>query len=165
MDLPSTLFGQGDNLTPLQMGFRAFSLYFFAIILIRISGRRTFGTKTTYDNVVVILLGAILSRAVVGASPFWSTVTAGLVLVCLHRLLAWLTFRYHNVGRVVKGKELLLYSDGEFNYQNMRRCSISERDLKASIRLSANTNSYDKIKEIYMERSGKLSVIKIDWYC
>jgi len=162
MDILLIFFGQGDDLTPLQMGFRAFSLYFVAIILIRISGRRTFGTKTTYDNVVVILLGAILSRAVVGASPFWSTVTAGLVLVCLHRLLAWLSFRYHKLGRLIKGRELLLYSDGQFNYQNMRKCSISERDLNASIRLSANTNSYDKIKEIYMERSGKVSVIKND---
>jgi len=159
MDFLSTLFGHGDDLTPLEMGLRACTLYFFALIMIRISGRRTFGTKTAYDHVVVILLGAILSRAAVGASPYWSTVTAGFVIVSLHRLLAWISLRYHKLGRLTKGKELLLYSNGHFHRDNMNKCLISERDLNESIRLSANTNSYNKIKEIYMERSGKVSVI------
>jgi len=162
MELLSTLFGHGDDLTPLQMGLRACTLYFFALILIRISGRRTFGTKTAYDHVVVILLGAILSRAAVGASPYWSTVTAGFVIVALHRLLAWISLRYHTLGRLTKGKEMLLYSNGRFHHENMDKCLISERDLNESVRLIANTNSFEKIKEIYMERSGKVSVIKVD---
>lgn len=160
MNILLTLFGEGDDLSSVQMGLRAFSLYLFALILIRISGRRTFGKKTTYDNVVVILLGAVLSRAVVGASPYWSTVTAGLVLVCLHRLLAYICLRYHKFGHLIKGKELLLYSDGQFHTENMKKCLLSEGDLLESIRLNVNTNSYDKIKEIYMEKSGGISVIK-----
>lgn len=154
------LFGEGDGLSPLQMGCRAFSLYLFAIILIRISGKRTFGKKTPYDNVVVILLGAILSRAVVGASPYWSTVTAGLVLAALHRLLAWLSLRNHRLGTLIKGKERLLYSNGQFHDENMKRCLISERDLLESLRVNANTDSYELINEIYMERNGTISVIK-----
>lgn len=160
MNVLLTLFGQGDSLTPLQMGLRAFTLYLFALILVRISGRRTFGKKTTYDNVVAILLGAVLSRAVVGASPYWSTVAAGLVLVCLHRLIAWLSLRYPKFGELVKGKEVLLYSKGEFHHQNMKRCLVAEADLIESIRLNANANSYDQILEIFMERSGKISIIQ-----
>jgi len=140
MELLSNLFGHGDDLTPLQMGLRACTLYFFALILIRISGRRTFGTKTAYDHVVVILLSAILSRAAVGDSPYWSTVTAGFVIVSLHRLLAWISSRYHTLGRLTKGKEMLLYNNCRFHHDNMDKCLISERDLNESVRLTANTN-------------------------
>jgi len=162
MDSILTLFGQGHDLSPLQMGLRAFSLYLIAVALIRISGRRTFGKKTSYDNVVVILLGAILSRAVVGASPYWSTVAAALVLVSLHRILAWLSLSFHGLGQLIKGKEMLLYRNGQFNSANMKKCLISEGDLQESLRLSAHTNSFDHIKEIYMEKSGQVSFIKTD---
>ena len=162
MNVVLTLFGEGDDLTSLQMGFRAFTLYLVALVLIRISGMRTFGKKSTFDNVVAILLGAVLSRAIVGASPFFATITAGLTLVSLHRLLAWLSLRYDKFGKLVKGKEWILYSNGKFYAENMRKCFLTDGDLLESIKLHANTTSFENIKEIYMERSGRVSVIKMD---
>lgn len=160
MNLLLTFFGEGDDLTPLQMGLRAFSIYIIALILIRISGIRTFGKKSAFDNVIVILLGAVLSRTIVGASPYWSTVAASLVLVCLHRLLAWLSLHYHKFGQLIKGKDRVLFSSGNFHKENMERCFLTDGDLLESIRLHANTTCFEDIKEIYMERSGRISVIK-----
>jgi hypothetical protein len=44
------------------------------------AGLRTFAKQSTFDNIIVILLGAVLARGVVGASPFWSTVGASVVM-------------------------------------------------------------------------------------
>lgn len=162
MNLWLILFGEGDQISPSQMALRALTLYFIALILVRISGRRTFGKKTTFDNVVVILLGAVLSRAVVGASPYWATVSAGLVLVCIHRLLAWLSIQYPKLGQLINGKQLILYKNGQFHSRNMSIGLVSEADLLEAIRQNGNINSFDKVKEIYMERSGSLSIIEAD---
>lgn len=54
------LFGQGKNLNSLQMTCRGIVVFFFALILIRISGRRSFGIRTPLDNIIIILLGTIL---------------------------------------------------------------------------------------------------------
>ena len=160
MDLILTLFGEGDELNALQMGLRAFTLYLIALLFIRTSGIRTLGKKSSFDFVVSILLGAVLSRAVVGASPYWPTVAAGLVIVILHRLLAWLCLYYPKLGIAIKGEERLLYRNGAFLEENMKKSFLTEGDLMESVRLQTNRNSLEVIEAIYLERSGKISVIE-----
>src|SRR5438128_1388621 len=106
------IFGTGDELSPLNMTARSFVMFFIALVLIRISGMRSFGSKSAFDNIIVIMLGAILSRAVVGASPFISTVAAGITICVVHRLLAMLSTRFHTISNLLKGKDIILYKDG-----------------------------------------------------
>ncbi|HLG02775.1 MAG TPA: hypothetical protein VI731_04210, partial [Bacteroidia bacterium] len=79
--------GEGqEHLLPQQMGLRAIIVFLIAIVLIRISGRRSFGMRSAFDNVIAILLGAILSRSVVDGVPFFSPIIAGAAIVILHRV-------------------------------------------------------------------------------
>lgn len=154
------LFGDGAHLNAGQMAVRAFVMFFIALILIRIAGMRSFGTKSAIDNIVVIMLGAILSRAVTGASAFFPTVMAAITLCVTHRALAMLSTRFHFVSDLLKGRDRLLYKDGEMLQKNMMREDITNGDLQEGIRLAANVNSLDEVKEVRMERSGKISVVK-----
>jgi len=154
------VFGTGTDLTPGHMTARAFVMFFVALILIRISGMRSFGAKSPFDTIIVIMLGAILSRAVVGASPYLSTVFAGITICVVHRLLAMLCTRNHVISNILKGKARILYKDGKIDRNNMLRCDISDGDLEEGIRLAGNASSLDKLKEVRMERSGKISAVK-----
>ena len=152
-------FGTGDDLSSLQMSCRAFVLYLITFILLKISGLRTFGGKSTFDNIIAIMLGAVLSRAVVGASPFIPTVCAGLILVFSHRVLGWMSIYIKGLGKLVKGEETLLYKDGKFKTGNIKRCLLTNGDIMESVRLNANLNSLENVEEIIMERSGRISVV------
>ena len=153
------LFGAGSDLTPGEMAARSFVMFFIALVLIRISGMRSFGSKSAFDNIIVIMLGAILSRAVVGASPFLSTVTAGVTLCLVHRVLAMLCTRFHFISNLLKGSDQVLVKDGNIIKENMLKADISNGDLEEGIRLAANINSIDKVAEARMERSGQISVV------
>jgi uncharacterized membrane protein YcaP (DUF421 family) len=155
-------FGTNRELSPLHMSVRAVAVFLICLALIRFSGRRSFAMGTPVDNVLAILLGAILSRAVVGASPFLSTVAAAVTLAALHRFMAWLGLYSHRMGRLFKGEAKIIYDNGKFNKENMRYCRITRRDLMAGIRLSANTDSFSSIRRIYVERNGRISVILKD---
>ncbi len=154
------LFGQGQNLNMLQMSLRAIVTFFIAIILIRYTGMRVFGIKSAFDICITIMLGAVLARAVVGASPFIPTVVASGALVTVHKIIAALSVNNQFISHLVKGKPLSLYKNGILNDKNLRRCSLSYGDVMEEIRIIMNQNNLDGIDEIYMERTGKISVIE-----
>jgi uncharacterized membrane protein YcaP (DUF421 family) len=159
-DLIYKFFGEGKDLTALQMGDRAFVMFFVTLILLRIGGLRAFGQQSAFDNVIVIMLGAILSRAVVGASPFLPIVIAGFVLVFVHRILAVISMYNDFVSDLIKGKPTSLYKNGKLNEKNMRRCDITKGDLMEGLRHNANLESLEEAKDIFLERNGHISVVK-----
>jgi uncharacterized membrane protein YcaP (DUF421 family) len=153
------LIGEGPELTIVQMSLRAIIVFMITLAFLRL-GRRAFGIGSPFDLVIGILLGALLGRAVVGTSPFWATIIASCVIVLLHRILAWLSMHNRLVGKLIKGEAKPIYLDGHIVRKNMRQCLISENDLLEGIREAANVESLDEIKAAYIERDGKISVIK-----
>ena len=81
IELIHLVFGEGTDLEIWQMSIRGAVVFVVALVLIRASGRRSFGQHSPFDACITVLLGAVLSRAVVGASPFWATVAAAAVSV------------------------------------------------------------------------------------
>lgn len=154
------LFGEGKDLNILQMSLRSFIIFLYTLFLIRLSGRRSFGFNAPLDLIVTILLGAILSRAVVGASPFLPTLGSGFIISALHRLFAFLAVKHHTFGKITKGIKKPLYENGYFMRKNMTRFLVSEEDIREALRLNLGNESLNDIKTIYIERNGKISIIK-----
>lgn len=162
-DLWDTLFGPHANsrtITALQMTTRAVLVFFAVLAALRVSGKRTFGANTAFDMVVKIMLGAVMSRAVAAASPFWGTLLAGLALVSLHRLLAWASFKSSFIGRLVKGESVLLVEQGQPQQANLRANNLTAEDLAEGLRDSANIASPAQAETVRLERSGSISVVK-----
>jgi uncharacterized membrane protein YcaP (DUF421 family) len=160
MDFLITLFGEGKDLTTLQMCVRAFLMFFIALVLVRLGGVRIFGKKSAFDDIVSIMLGALLSRGITGAAPFGSAVAAGAVLVLIHRVIALACIRSESFGELMKGRQVLLYREGKYYHKNMLKCSLSKSDLLESLRLSVNKESMEGIAAAYMENNGNISFIE-----
>ncbi len=156
------LFGDGGELSPLQMSSRAIGCFFLILVLIRISGRRSFGQHTPFDACVTVLLGAVLSRAVVGASPFLATAIASLSIVLLHRLVAVLAVRYPAIDRLIKGEPRTLAYKGLKDPVQMRWALVSDADLVEALRENANTESLDHVERATLERNGNISILRAD---
>jgi uncharacterized membrane protein YcaP (DUF421 family) len=154
------VFGEGNHLNVAQMSCRGIAIFLFALVLIRISGRRSFGIRTPLDNIIVILLGAVLSRAVTGASPILPTVVTCTVIVIMHRLFGWLVVKYKFFGELVEGNKILLYKNGRFIDKNMDRALVCEEDIMQGVRKTALTESLEQIEIIYIERNGEITAIK-----
>lgn len=160
METLTAIFGEGKDLTTLQMCCRGAVIFIVSWLLIRVSGRRSFGLRTPLDNIIVILLGTLLGRAVVGASPFMPIVAVSAVIVLLHRFFAWLISRSGKASRVFEGQKILLFQDGQFLQDNMNRGLVCKEDIMQGVRKSALTDDLGKIDRVYMERNGEISPLK-----
>lgn len=159
MDIVNFLFGQSSDLTMFQMSMRAFAMFFIMLVLLRFAGRRAFAKKSSFDNIIVIMLGAVLARGVVGASPFWSTVTASIVMVILHRFFAWLSVKNSFVEKLIKGDAILLFQKDDLVNHNLSRTGISKKDLHESLRLETKTDTLNDIESAFLETNGRISFI------
>lgn len=160
MDLLQQLFGEGRNLDTLQMCSRSVAVFLIAFILIRISGRRSFGLRMPLDNIITILLGAILSRAVVGVSPFIPVVISCFVIVLLHRGVSWLIMRSPGFSQIAGGSKIVLFENGEFVKSGMENGLVCQEDIMQGVRKSALTEDMKNIDKVYIERNGEISAIK-----
>jgi uncharacterized membrane protein YcaP (DUF421 family) len=153
------LLGQGEYLTQLQMSARAVIIFFVTLVLIRIGGVRVFGKRSAFDTILMITLGAVLSRAIVGSSPFLSVIAASAAMVIVHRLLGFLSVKNRRIELLIKGNHTVLYQNGKIMRKNLEKTSISEGDLMESLRLEIKDTSLDKIEKAYLEDNGRISFI------
>lgn len=160
MNLLIDIFGQGKDLTVFQMAMRTILVFGITLLFIRISGRRSFGMRMPVDNVVTILLGALLSRAIVGASPFIATILSGLVIVILYRICAALSVFSKLFGKIVKGKSLMIYENGNMLRDNMNTAMVTEEDLQEEMRINSNLGSLNEVESARVERNGEISIVK-----
>jgi len=162
MEFISNLFGlHTDKLLLHQMIVRAITVFFIALAFIRISGIRTLGKQTAFDNLTSIILGAILGRAIVSAQqPFFPSLLAVLVLMLLHRFVSLLTFKSHRLGKIFKGESIPLIEDGKFIEKNMSRTNTTKEDIEESLHLFLTSDEMKDIKAAYLERSGEISIIR-----
>jgi uncharacterized membrane protein YcaP (DUF421 family) len=159
MSVLVAIFGEGKDLDTLQMSARAAVAFLCTLVLIRISGRRSFGQRSSFDYVVAILLGATLSRFIVGASPALPTLASSLVLVLMHRALGWLCVRSTFVDRLIGGTDRKLYRDGQFDDSQMSAALLTRTDVREAARDKLHVDSLDKVDSALLERNGQISLI------
>lgn len=153
-------WGINENISSLEIAARSAVMFLVALLLIRLAGMRPFGKGEPFDQIISFLIGGILSRGVVGATPFIPTVVSMVVIILIHKIFSKLSIYNKWIGEKVKGEKVLVYRDGQFLKENMHKVNITEHDIEEDLRLEVQLGSLDKIKEAYMERTGKISFVK-----
>lgn len=154
------LTAKADTITTSQICWRTLVVFIIALVLLRVSGRRTFASNSGQETVVKFMLGAILSRAIAGDSPFGVIVVAAAALVLLHRGLAYATYFFPAFGRLVKGESSVLAEGAAINHHELRRASFSEEALRAAVRGAANLGDIAQAETVRLEHDGTVSVVK-----
>jgi uncharacterized membrane protein YcaP (DUF421 family) len=152
--------GKATELTLLQISLRGFIIFIVGLSLVRIGDRRSLAEKTGFDAIFIVLIGSMLSRAINGTGPFFTTIGAGIALMIIHRAFAFGAFQSHWFGCLIKGKALTLVRSGEIDWKEMKHGLVSQHDLEEDLRLDAKTEEISDIAIARLERSGDISFIK-----
>jgi uncharacterized membrane protein YcaP (DUF421 family) len=153
------LASEPKDLTFLQVSLRGVIVFTVALIIIRLGDRRSLAQKSAFDLAFIVIVSSVLARAINGSGPFFATLGGSLIIVLLHRLLAWALYRWPALCAFVKGKPVVLVRKGAYQTKEMRAQLISEDDFEEDMRLEAKTEEKDEIKVARLEPSGDISFI------
>ncbi|MBZ6526629.1 DUF421 domain-containing protein [Aerococcaceae bacterium DSM 111021] len=138
------------------------SLLFFIslIIILRISGKRTLSKMNAFDFVITIALGSIFATIILDSSiSLMSGLTAIISLVFYQFIITFLSVRFKNFKNITKSKPSLLYYNGQFFDDSLKKERIALDELKQAVRNSGFA-SIEDITAIVLETDGTLSVIE-----
>lgn len=152
------LIGPDEGASLGQLCFRAAILLVFGIACVRIAGRRTFSRYSPLDIVVALIVGSNISRVMTGKAAFFPALAATLVLVILHRLLAWATMHSGWLSLLVKARPIRIVEDGEIDARALRRANFSRDDLIEALRMEQSAGP-EEVELATLEGSGKVSVV------
>ena len=80
------LLGTTHNVNAAQECLRALVIFLYGLIVLRISGRRTFARMSAIDFIITIVVGSVLAQAMTGSVPIGPAMIGAAVLVFLHCL-------------------------------------------------------------------------------
>lgn len=162
-DAIRTVLGLGlepKDLTFWQISLRGIIVFVATLIILRLGDKRFFSKRSAFDAALGFILASMLARAVNGSAAFFPTLGGALVLVGLHKLLAYLTCDWHWLGNRIKGHSALVVENGVVKKDAMRTHHLSEHDLMEDLHFNGNVSDLAKVKEAYYERNGQISVVK-----
>lgn len=162
MQLFEQIFGTQNHITLAQECARAVVIFFYALAMLRLSGRRTFAHWSALDIVVSFILGSALARAMTASAPFPGTLAAAAVMVILHVLLSHALARSQKLARFIEGTPVVLVDHGQLDDGARRRHMVAMGDLQQALREDGLDwpKGLQNVKRLTLEANGKLSVVK-----
>jgi len=154
--------GTTHNVNAAQECLRAFLVFLYGLIVLRLSGRRTFARMSALDFIITIVVGSVLAQAMTGSVPIGPAMIGVAILVSLHALIAFVVARSDTVSRMIEGRSVSLLRDGHLDEEARLGCKISHADLVEALREKGvdGLKELQRVKTLQLEPSGKISVIK-----
>lgn len=153
------IFGSREQMTLAQECARAGLIFFYGLLLMRLSGRRAFAKWSALDVIVSVIAGSNLSRALTGGVPLWGTLAATALLMTLHWATARIASRFPRAARLIEGAPIPVGADGGLDKAILRRYGLSDEDVGVALR-KRGLDDASQARLLVLEPNGKISVLK-----
>ena len=139
---------------------RAGAMYLALMVLFKIAGRRSLAELTTFDFVLLMMIGDATQQALLGDD--FSITNGVLVIVTLIAIdvgLSLLKQRSGWVSRLIDGEPTIIVENGKLLHRRLRHARLIEADVMEAARSSQGIERLEEIKFAIIERNGKISII------
>ncbi|HET6380027.1 MAG TPA: YetF domain-containing protein [candidate division Zixibacteria bacterium] len=139
---------------------RAVAIYAVLLVVFRIAGKRALSQITTFDFVLILVIGEATQQALLGSD--FSLTNAALVIVTLVGLdigLSLLTSKLPGLKPWVEDVPLVIVEDGRMLKDRMAKSRVDEADILEEARRLQGLERLEQIKYAVLERNGGISII------
>lgn len=139
---------------------RALAVYFFLLLLFRVSGKRTLSQITTFDLILLLIMSEAVQQAM--TSQDFSITNAILLtstLVAAEAALTVIQRHSKTIDRIVDGTPLVIVEDGKPILHVMKKERIDTSEVMQAARELHGLERMDQIKIAVLERHGGITII------
>jgi uncharacterized membrane protein YcaP (DUF421 family) len=139
---------------------RAVAVYLVLMLLFRLSGKRTLSQVTTFDFVLLLVVGEATQQALLGED--FSVMHAAVViatLIGLDRGSDYFSWRFVAFKRATESVPVVLLDNGKLLEDVMAREHVSADDIMAAARSTRGLEHLEQIAYAIMETSGGISIV------
>ena len=139
---------------------RGVVVYFFLLLIFRISGKRTLSQNNSFDLVLLLIISETTQQAMVDNDH---SITNGfmliLTLIGVSIGLSLLKQKFPTLERWLDGTPLVIIEDGKMLNARMNKVRVDEADILEAARSLQGLERLDQIKYAILERNGDITII------
>ncbi|TWI50932.1 uncharacterized protein DUF421 [Pseudomonas duriflava] len=152
----------GDAAWPftIEILLRTAIIYLLLLVMMRLMGRRVAAQLSVSELAVMITLGAAIGVPL--QTPEKGILPAAVLLLTaliFQRGLSFLSFKKRAVEVAVQGDATVLVKDGRLVLDNVAKARLSPERIHSELR-SQNIQHLGEVRRVYLESSGRFSLIK-----
>lgn len=133
--------------------------YLALVLLLRTSGKRTLAKMNAFDFVVTVALGSTLATVLLSSDVALAEgVLAFGLLVGMQYVITWLSVRSSTVRQLVKSEPNLLFHNGDFLLDAMKRERVTRDEVLAAVREQGKP-SLEQVGAVVLETDGTFSIL------
>lgn len=139
---------------------RAAAIYLVLLVLFKIAGRRSLSELTTFDLVLLMVIGEATQQALLGDD--FSLTNAVLVIVTLIAIdIGFSLVKQRSLwfSRLLDGGPTVVVEQGRVLHERLKRARLDEDDILEAARSAQGILEIRQIRFAILERNGKISVI------
>ena len=139
---------------------RGLVVYFFLLLVFRISGKQTLSQATSFDLVLLLIISETTQQAMVDNDH--SVTNAFLLILTLVGttiILSALKQFFPRLELILDGQPVLIVDQGKPLRRVMNKSRIDDDDILSAARKSHGLERMDQIKYAILERDGGISII------
>lgn len=139
---------------------RAGAIYLVLLILFKLSGRRSLAQLTTFDFVLLLIIGEATQQALLGEDfSVTNMVLVVATLIVLDVGASLLKRRNDRLARLLDGSLTIIVEDGVLMQWRMDKARLTLDDVMESAQESG-LERLEQIRYAIVERNGKISIIQ-----
>jgi uncharacterized membrane protein YcaP (DUF421 family) len=156
-DLERMFIGDGEILFLLEIIVRTVIIFVFALMLVRLLGKRGQGELSPFEFVIIVALGSAVGDPMFYPEvPLVHSFVVIASVVALIRILEALTLKGGPTEELLESVPSCLVEDGRVVLGGLRRESLSRDELFMSLR-EHGVEQLGQVRRAYLEPSGRIS--------
>lgn len=139
---------------------RALVIYGFVLLVFRITGRRSLGSMSAFDFVLLIIISETTQSALTGTdNSLTNSLLLMLTFVGANVALSLVKEHFNRIEKIMDGEPVLIVENGRPLEHRLKRARIDVDDVMRAARETQGLERLDQVRYAVLESTGHISII------